>query len=394
MSKEYNKKLVFAAACLAIFLFGVSIISLGTLMTFISSRWGLNEMSKGILATVMPSGILCGSLIFGPVIDRYGYRNLLIFGVFLLFSGFLLITRASSFDLLILAFFLLGTGGGILNGISNALVSCLSEESGENKSANLSLMGVFYGIGALGMPSVLALLIREFPYNHIIAGIGWLMIVPMIFFFIIRYPAGTTINEISFKNWTRLLGTPLMLLIGMVGFFQSGLESLVNNWFTTYLTGNLGINEKSALLALTLFVAVFTFSRLLLGFILRKIKPSVVISLSMMVVILAIMLLIFYWKFNFAVLAVILLGFGLASTFPIITGHTGDLFKSQPGTAMSLLFTLSLIGNMSINYLTGWFTARTALKSYPYLFMAVAVFTFIYIRLFYKRLKISLKQNS
>ncbi len=343
-------------------------------------------MSKGILATILPSGILCGSFIFGPVVDRYGYRYLLTFGVFLLFSGFLLITQASSFQVLILAFFLLGIGGGILNGISNALVSRLSEDYGENKAANLSLMGVFYGIGALGMPSVLALLIREFAYNQVIAGIGWLMIFPMLFFLTINYPSGAAVNAISIKNWGQMLGTPLMLFIGMVGFFQSGLESLVNNWFTTYLTGNLGVSEKGALFTLTLFVAVFTFSRLLLGFILRKVKPSLVINISMMIVFLGILLLIFYWKFNYAVIAVVLLGLGLASTFPIITGHTGDLFKSRPGTAMSLLFALSLIGNMSINYLTGWFTARTAVKFYPYLFMAVAIFTFIYIRIFYRRL--------
>lgn len=381
----YHKKNVFAAACLAIFLFGVTMISLGTLLPFISTHAGFGAMAKGMLATFLPFGILAGSMIFGPVIDRYGYRYLLVFSSVLLFAGFFLITRSESLNILLFAFFLIGTGGGILNGSSNALVSGLSEDIGESKSANLSLMGVFYGIGALGMPSVLALLIRNFSYNNIVNGIGWFMLAPALFFLLIRYPVTATGTRISFRNWLSLMGTPLMLLIGMIGFFQSGLESMVNNWFTTYLTGNLGVNEKDALFTLTLFVAVFTFSRLILGFVLRKVKPSTVISLSMMLVILGILLLMFYWKFNVAVIAVILAGIGLASTFPIITGHTGDLFKTQPGTAMSILFTLSLTGNMSINYLTGWFTARTALKSFPYLLMTVAIFTFIYIGLFYRR---------
>ena len=381
----YHNKTVFAAACLAIFLFGVTMISLGTLMPFIGTHAGLGGMAKGSLATILPFGILAGSMIFGPVIDRYGFRYLLTVSSVLLGAGFLMITRAESFNVLLSAFFLIGTGGGVLNGSSNALVSGLSEDTGENKAANLSLMGVFYGIGALGMPSVLALLIRNFRYNDIVTGIGWFMLAPALFFLLIRYPAPASGAKISLKNWLNLLGTPLMLLIGMIGFFQSGLESMVNTWFTTYLTGNLGVNEKEALFTLTLFVAVFTATRLILGFVLRKIKPSTVIRLSMMIVILGILLLVFYWQFNVAVIAVVLTGIGLASTFPIITGHTGDLFKSQPGTAMSILFTLSLTGNMSINYLTGWFTARTALKSYPYLFLTVAIFTFIYIGLFYRR---------
>ncbi len=386
MVEPYNRKSVFYAACLAIFLFGAVMLSLGTFMPFIAVQWKLTEISKGTLATVLPLGILGGSLVFGPVIDRYGYRYLLVISTLFIMAGYLLIAWSGSYALLIAAFLLLGFGGGILNGTSNALVSSLSEDTGENKAANLSLMGVFYGIGALGVPFILAALIRDFPFNGVVTGMGWIMLLPMIFFLMIGYPGKKSADKITVNDWLTLLGTPLMLLIGMIGFFQSGLESMVNNWFTTYLTGNLGASDKSALYALTLFVAVFTLSRLALGFILRKVRSSVVLTTSMMIVILGILLLIFYWNFQTAMVSVILLGVGLASTFPIITGYTGDLFKRNPGTAMSILFTLTLIGNMTINYLTGWFTARTAIKSYPYLFMAVAIFTFIYIGLFFRRL--------
>ena len=387
MTVTYNKKIVFFAACLAIFLFGASIISLGTFLPFITTNLGLNEMSKGILASVLPLGILAGSLTFGPVIDRYGYRYLLFFSVLSLFTGFIFVTWSESFNLLATAFFFLGMGGGILNGVANALVSSLSEDSGENKAANLSVMGVFYGIGALGMPSILALLIRQFQFNVVIAGIGWTMVIPMIFFFVIKYPSSGNDNKISIRNWMLLLGTPLMLLIGMVGFFQSGLESLVNNWVTSYLTGTIGINEKQALFTLTLFVAVFTLTRLILGIILRKINPVLVLTTSMAIVITGIFILIMSKDPGYTNVAVILFGLGLASTFPIITGHTGDLFKSQPGTAMSILFTLSLIGNMSINYATGWFTSHMGMKSYPLIFMMAAIFTLFYVGIFYRYLK-------
>ena len=48
--------------------------------------------------------------------------------------------------------FLFGLGGGAVNGATNALVSDISEK---DKGANLSLLGVFFGLGALGMPFIL-----------------------------------------------------------------------------------------------------------------------------------------------------------------------------------------------------------------------------------------------
>ena len=48
-----------------------------------------------------------------------------------------------------------GVSGGIINGGTNAVVSDISEG---HKGADLSLLGVFFGLGALGMPLVLGAL--------------------------------------------------------------------------------------------------------------------------------------------------------------------------------------------------------------------------------------------
>lgn len=384
---NYSHKLVFAAACVAIFLFGVTLISLGTIMPFLGSGPGFGDVSKGILATVLPFGILAGSLIFGPVADRYGYRYLLPVSAVLLSAGFILIAAATSFDVYIVCFFLLGTGGGILNGCANSLVSGLSEDEGKSKAANLSLMGVFYGIGALGMPFILGVLIRDFRFNDVVAGIGWVMILPIFFFVFIRYPKSGSGDKISFTSWMQLLGTPLMFLVGMIGFFQSGLESFVNNWLTSYLSGPLRVEKEDALFTLTLFVVIFTLARLALGILFRKFRPSLVLNSSMILVISGVIILLIARERIYSYPAVIILGMGLASTFPVITGHTGDLFKTQPGTAISILFTMSLLGNMGINFATGWITARSGMTWYPVLFLAFVVMTLVTIRLFYRKMK-------
>ena len=68
----YSTRKVFAAACAGMTLFGMAMLSLGTVNTFLAQRFSLDQMGIGSLAALLPFGILTGSLIFGPVVDRFG----------------------------------------------------------------------------------------------------------------------------------------------------------------------------------------------------------------------------------------------------------------------------------------------------------------------------------
>jgi len=74
----YSKKLVFTAACLGMLLFGIVFLSLGSVNNMLSDRFGLSNQEIGTLAALLPLGILIGSLVFGPVVDRFGYRWMLV----------------------------------------------------------------------------------------------------------------------------------------------------------------------------------------------------------------------------------------------------------------------------------------------------------------------------
>jgi len=65
-----NRRVVFAASCAGMLLFGIVMISLGSLLPSLTARFGLNEVAVGSLASLLPLGILAGSVVFGPVVDR------------------------------------------------------------------------------------------------------------------------------------------------------------------------------------------------------------------------------------------------------------------------------------------------------------------------------------
>ena len=92
-----KNKLLFWSACVGLLLFGISIITLGSVAPAMKAKFQLDDLAAGTLFSILPFGILTGSLLFGPICDRYGYKLLLALSCALLFIGFQGIAFASSF---------------------------------------------------------------------------------------------------------------------------------------------------------------------------------------------------------------------------------------------------------------------------------------------------------
>src|SRR4051812_40100222 len=107
----YNRNRVFAAACLGMLLFGVVFLSLGSVVNLLQAKFNLNNNSIGTLTALLPLGMLAGSLIFGPVVDRYGYKLLLIVSALLVMAALEGLAFARSIAFVRVFIVLIGFGG-------------------------------------------------------------------------------------------------------------------------------------------------------------------------------------------------------------------------------------------------------------------------------------------
>ncbi len=345
----YKKNLVFLAACMGMLLFGISLITLGAVAGFLKQRFQLGGIAAGTLFSLLPVGILTGSLIFGPVCDRYGYKWLLVLACMGMFAGFEGIAYASSLSWLRLSIYVFGVGSGIVNGAANAVVADISTR---NKGADLSLLGVFFGIGALGMPLVLGIFNDRFAASQVVAGVGVFTAVIGLGYTFIRFPGAKKKAPGSAARWKQLLDGNLVLIAFFL-FFQSSIEAIINNWATTYLVEKGRMDEKTALFALTLHVAGMVLMRLLNGSLLAKQQPKNAIYTCLLLLATGVLLMQAGHYKPLLMTGLVLSGAGVAAGFPVMLGIVGERFPAQSGTAFSFVFAFALIGNMLLNYLVG-----------------------------------------
>jgi len=345
--KTYNKHLVFVAASLGMLLFGIVLISLGSILPHLRDRFELSDLSTGSLLTLLPFGILLGSLIFGPVVDRYGYKILLLSSGLMIFFGLEGIFLTGNMTILRISVFLIGFGGGAINGGANAMAADTAEG---DRGARLSLLGVFFGIGALGVPLLLGLLIHVLSYEKILFWIGILVFLSTLSFLLIKFPPPKQPQGFPIREASKLLRDPWIILTGFVLFIQSGMEGLANNWSTTFLQDNKEFINQHALFSLSCLVTGMIVMRLILGWALNRVKSAQVLIGSIGLSI-AGSLLVYLTETPLATYAgMSILGAGLAACFPVVMGYVAGRYTSLSGTALSMVLVLALSGNMVCNY--------------------------------------------
>lgn len=376
MNDSYHKSLVFTAACIGMCFFGVSMITLGSVLPSLVTKLGLSGLQTTSLVTFLPLGMLVGSLIFGPIVDRFGHKALLVPSCIIVLSGLEGLIFFESIPLLQVSIVGIGLGGGILNGETNALVSDISSES--EKGSRLSFLGMFYGLGALGIPSLLGVLSEYYSFETILQGIGIIMLAGILFCIPVRFPAPKQAQGFPVKEGLGLLKESGLLLLSAILFFQSGIEGVCNNWSTSYFGQVTDIPDNQALIALTCMVAGLTVARMLQIVIFKKIKPATVLPYSLILTAIGFGMLTASPGFIRAATGMVLVGMGLSSTYPVILSILGTRYSALSGTAFSIALAIALVGQTAMNGLIGMVSAyANGIVLYPYIMIGSLIIMLI-----------------
>ncbi|MDR2652418.1 MAG: MFS transporter [Prevotellaceae bacterium] len=339
----YKRNLVFVAACAGLAFFGVTMLALGPI---------LNQLGDGAnaLPATLSAGIILGTILFGPVVDKFGYKWLLIVGALLALAGVQGLANFKDMNILHASMFMLGFGGGILNGETNALVAEIYDDS--RRGTRLSILGAFYCIGAL-LWTLLNYFISD--YTIPLHCVSCIMFVFVIMFIAIQFPKAKPQGSVSLGKSLGLLKYPSLILFALILFFQSGFEGISGNFTVKFLEKMHGTPNNIATLSLTWFTIGMLIGRIPLGAIMKKLKDTATLYLYLSIAVVGVVFLYFAQNIEIIYLSTALIGFGVGATYPVVFNYLGSAFRELSGTAFSIAIFIGLLGQFTFNRIMGIF---------------------------------------
>jgi fucose permease len=203
------------------------------------------------------------------------------------------------------------------------------------------------------MPFLLGLLSEQYTNYHILGVIGLILILPILYFAFTKFPKPKQTQSVPLKNIRSLLKDVNLLFLGLILFFQSGVEGIINNWSTLYLQTESSFIQDHALYALSLFVLSLTLTRVALIFLLNRIRPYRILITSVFLITLGVFCFMAPGLIHREVIGLVLLGSGLAAGFPIVLSYVGTLYPQFSGIAFSIVLVIALSGNILLNFFMG-----------------------------------------
>ena len=347
--KGYPRALVATAACLGCAFFGVTMFFWGAMLP------SLGETIQGVqnLPWILTLGIIAGTIICGAVMDRYGYKALLISASLALAVGLCGFIFCHDLWQLIISAFLIGAGGGVLN---SETIAIISDIYGDNlRGTMLSILGASYCVGSL----LWTVICRVWSYDPMIpmkwsaAVIGILSLA----FIFIPFPKAKLTKEDKFSliDSVKLFKYHILAVAGILFFFQGVLEAISANYSTSYYVSvENGIGLPVALTSLIFMTVGMAVGRFALPVCLKTGGRKVAMLLFMAIAFAGALLQYLMPASQIgAFISMTLLGFGIGVTAPVIFDYLGQVFKKHSGAAVSLSVVVAQIGMLIGNFLVG-----------------------------------------
>jgi len=343
------------------FVFGIDLAILGALLPSLFSRMDLEGSEAGSLFMFLNGGALFVTLLGGPAFDRFGFKVLLLTSSLVGAASLFGIAYADTYGILAFYCFLLGLGGGGLNSGTNAFIADLYPES---QSVALNRLGMFFGFGACFIPLFIGSLLRFLSLESILTLTGSMALLPGIVFLLLRFPPGKLAGTgFSIGQAARVLTSPLVLLLGVLLFFQSGNEMNSNAWLATFLDQEVGLVPSVSLYYLAAFWASVILGRMVSPSVLRWVRETTLVQICAGGAVVWLVVLVSYPHPVISGLAAVLAGFFISPIYPCVLGFAAARFPGLSGTVFGALFSMGLVGGMTLPWVAGFLVDQYGIRA-------------------------------
>lgn len=345
---KYTKSIL--GVFLIFFLFGLVDAYRSVLLPEIQDEFHLSYQLSSLIFFLSGLGYIIGNLLGGELGEKFKKKISIYLGIFLILGMVILITFVDSYYLFLFYVFIIGVGQGILNTISNIIITGINIK---NKGGALSRLHSFYGVGSLMTPLIIGqLLAGGMQWRNTFILLAGIYAASVIFFTSIKLPE----KELEQENLKNKKGKISIFKSGaylffLCIFFYMGSEVGLSAWLITYLQRYQLFSVELSSIYLTVFFVCLTAGRLLGSFFIDRFH---------------------YLKSSIFLLAIVFIllvaGFFLGKGFLIFLSITGLFYgtvypnitialKNKTGATnriMGIFLAFSSLGAMALTFFIGF----------------------------------------
>jgi fucose permease len=281
----------------------------------------------GMLMTASVAGYLTTSFLSGPLVSRLGIGKVLPISCTLIATALIGYTLVPAWWMMVLLGILAGSGAGAIDAGLNGYIAANFNEG------MMQWLHASYGIGITLSPLIMTAALSTFASWRIgyrtVAGIQLALAVVFLLTLSMWNRRESTVKTDEAKQpedykslMREALSRPKVWMSVSLFFLYVGGELSLGTWIYSLLTLSRGINPTLAGLIAGSFWATFTISRILAGLYARRVGADHLIQGSIAAALVGVILLIWNPSQVVNLLAVVLIGFSIAPTYPALMSGT------------------------------------------------------------------------
>ncbi len=349
---------------------GLGMSAWAPLVPFARDRLQLSGASLGALLLCLGIGSLAAMPVTGTLVARFGCRRVMCFSTLLVLMMMPLLATADSHLVMAAALMLFGAGLGMLDVAMN--YQAVQVEQAADKPMMSGFHGFFSLGGILGAGTVSLLLSQSF------SPLAATLVVMAVMLLLLLWRLPVLMNERLHQPDQPWLVIPRgwVAFLGLLCFILFLAEGAVLDWGALLLLQNPEMSPAWAGLGYAVFSVAMTLGRFSGDKIIHRFGRYPVMLTGALTAAAGMSLAVWLPWPEIALLAFLLVGFGLSNTVPMLFNAAGNQQDMPANLAISAMTTLGYAGILSgpalIGFISQWISLSGAFLAIALLLLAVA----------------------
>ena len=336
---------------LSFFVMGfVDIVGIST--AYVKDDFQLSNTAAQLLPMMVFVWFALLSVPVGILQDKYGKRNILNIGIAITVLAMLVPLINYTFPVVLISFILIGIGNTIIQVSANPLLHDVSSKKAY--SSNMSLSQFVKAIASLLGPIITTFVATQFGNWKLIFIIY--SITSFLAFIWLRF---TFIEEskperdhATIKSCLSLLKNKFVLLMVIAILLIVGIDVGMNTNIALVLIDKYGITTAEASIGIKIYFGALIISRFIGAMLLRAMNPKKFLLISVIISIAGFFGLVISPSLLLSEISVLLIGLGIANTFPVIFAATVERMPDRSNEISGLMI-MSVCGGAVFPFIMG-----------------------------------------